>query len=420
MGEAKAVTVALETLGCKLNQAETELLARELSQAGYWLVPPEERADIFILHTCTVTHIADRKSRHLLRSARRHNPDVLSVATGCYAERAPHELAGIPGVKLVVGNKEKPHLLQLLRAAGKTGNAPPRQPAAHLRTRTLLKVQDGCHDPCSYCIVPRTRGRERSLPAEQLIGEVKARITAGYKEVVLTGTKIGSYRQDGLGLKHLLERLLAETAVPRLRLSSLQPQEISPDLIRLWENPRLCRHFHLPLQSGCEAVLHRMRRSYSPAEYQRAVELIRTVVPHAAITTDIIVGFPGESEEEFEGSRRFCQEREFAAIHVFPYSPRAGTPAAHMPAQVEPQVKRERKQRMLDLAGRTAHHFRQRFLGQAMEVLWEREVEAGTWSGLTDNYIRVFTRSKEPLTNRLLPAQLSAMNPRGLWGEVAR
>ena len=420
MGETKAVTVALETLGCKLNQAETELLARELSEAGYWLVPPEEGADIFILNTCTVTHIADRKSRHLLRAARRQNPDALLLATGCYAERAPQELAGIPGVDLVVGNKEKPHLLELLRATGKIGNAQPGQPAAHRRTRTLIKVQDGCNDPCSYCIVPRTRGRERSLPAEQIIVEVRARVTAGYKEVVLTGTKIGSYRQDGIGLKHLLERILAETTVERLRLSSLQPQDLSPSLVHLWGDPRICRHFHLPLQSGCDAVLHRMRRRYSLAEYRRAVESIRARVPDAAITTDIIVGFPGESEEEFEESRRFCQEIGFAGIHVFPYSPRAGTPAARLPDQVEPQVKRERKQRMLELAERSAHLFRKRFLGQTTEVLWEREAEAETWSGLTDNYIRVFTRSKEPLTNRVLPAKLSAMHDRGLWGEVAR
>ncbi len=419
MGE-KTAAIALETLGCKLNQAETELMARELIDAGYQLVPPEEGADIFILNTCTVTHIADRKSRHLLRLAHRRNHQALLIATGCYAEQAPQELAGIPGVGLVVGNKEKSRLPELLRAAERARGARAEPPAEQprLRTRSLIKVQDGCRGPCSYCIVPQTRGREHSLPADRIIDEVRSRLAAGYREVVLTGTKIGAYRQDGGGLRHLLERILAETGVKRLRLSSLQPQELLPDLVRLWEDPQLCRHFHLPLQSGCDPVLRRMRRRYSLAEYWEAVNHIRAIVPEAAITTDIIVGFPGETEEEFEEGYRFCRESGFARLHVFPYSPRSGTAAACMPGRVEPGVVKARVKKMLDLAKESAYLFQQRFLGLIVEVLWERGVGAETWSGITDNYLRVFTKSRRSLQNRVLPARLLSLCEGGLWGEL--
>ncbi|GAH81399.1 unnamed protein product, partial [marine sediment metagenome] len=251
---------------------------------------------------CTVTHIADSKSRRLLRLAHKRNPDGLVVATGCYAQRAPQELAHIEGVNLVLGNEQKPHLLQMLRESGCLSRPVSVQQDYHndFRTRAFIKVQDGCNSFCTYCIVPLVRGGEKSLPPDQIIAEVKQRLADGYKEVVLTGTKIGSYNCGGVNLEQLLEELLAETEVVRLRLSSLQPQEISAELIGLWRDQRLCRHFHLSLQSGNDQVLSRMKRRYSIGGYQQAVALIRDAVPEVAITTDIIVGFPGETEAEFE------------------------------------------------------------------------------------------------------------------------
>jgi len=423
VGEPKGrIRVALGSLGCKLNQAEAELLGRELAQAGYRLVSSFQEADIYILNTCTVTHVADRKSRHWLRLAHRRNPRARLVATGCYAQRAPEELARIEGVSLVLGNEEKSRLLELMSES--LGISSPfsacdearRQHDAGFRTRTLVKVQDGCRGSCAYCIVPLVRGSERSLPVEQVVAEVRQRVVEGYREVVLTGVKIGSYRCDGIGLGGLLQHILGETGVPRLRLSSLQPGEISPELIGLWPDERLCRHFHLSLQSGSDAVLRRMRRDYSVADYRRAVSLIRAQVPGAAITTDIIVGFPGETEAGFEESFDFCREMGFARIHVFPYSPRRGTEAARMPEAVNDGLKRQRSQRVLALAEESAQNFCRQFLGRTMAVLWEQQ-SGGVWSGLTDNYLKVYTRSSEDLSNKLLPAKLVEVYGDGVWGE---
>jgi threonylcarbamoyladenosine tRNA methylthiotransferase MtaB len=404
------IKVALDSLGCKLNQAETELLARQLAQAGYRLVSLSDRADVYILNTCTVTHIADRKSRHWLRLAHWRNPAARLVATGCYAQRVPQELAQIEGVSLVLGNEEKPHLLPLLEESGIISSSIQKGSPANygdgFRTRAFIKVQDGCNSFCSYCIVPFVRGREKSLPVDEVVAEVRHRIGDGYKEVVLTGTEIGSYNYDGVNLRGLLQNILAETNVTRLRLSSLQPQEISPELIRLWSDNRLCRHFHLSLQSGSDGVLRRMKRRYSVSDYQQAVALIRDKLPEAAITTDIIVGFPGETTEEFEQSYQLCQQLEFARIHVFPYSPRQGTEAARMPGQVGDKAKRQRGQKIGALAKESAQNFSQRFLGRTMPVLWEKQTD-GIWSGHTDNYIKVYTKSDKDLTNRLLPMKLA-------------
>jgi threonylcarbamoyladenosine tRNA methylthiotransferase MtaB len=236
--------------------------------------------------------------------------------------------------------------------------------------------------------------------------------------VVITGVKIGAYNHDGVDLKGLLEHILTETDVTRLRLSSLQPQEISPELIGLWRDQRLCPHFHLSLQSGSEGVLSRMKRRYSARNYEQSLSMIRALVPEAAITTDVIVGFPGETDEEFEESYSFCRQMEFARIHVFTYSPRQGTQAARFPRQVEAQVKKQRRQRMLALAEESARAFRQQFLCKVMPVLWEKQSD-GTWSGHTPNYIKVYTRSDDDLTNKLLPVRLVEINGDGVWGEIA-
>ncbi len=413
--------IALDTVGCKLNQAETQLLAQQFARAGYRLVSAADEADVYILNTCTVTHVADRKCRRLLRLAHGRNPDALVVAVGCYAERARQELAQIEGVDLVLDNSEKLHLLPLLEESGRLssplhGQRSSTTTHAGFRTRAFIKVHDGCNSFCSYCIVPLVRGSEKSTPVDQVVADVKGRVAEDYKEVVLTGTKLGSYNYEGVSLSGLLRHILTQTGVARLRLSSLQPQEISPELIRLWLDNRLCRHFHLSLQSGSDGVLSRMKRRYTAGDYQQAVALIRDMVPQAAITTDIIVGFPGETEAEFGQSYQLCRQMEFARIHVFSYSPRQGTQAALMPNQVEAQIKKQRSQRMLTLAKESAQNFRQQFLGKTMPVLWEKRSGDGVWSGLTDNYIRVYAKSDEDLTNKLLPVKLVELVEDGVGG----
>lgn len=414
--------IALDTLGCKLNQAETEFLARQLAEAGHRLVSPVDEADVYILNTCTVTRTADAKSRHRLRLAHRRSPGTLLVATGCYAQRVPQELAQIAGVSLVVGNEEKRHLVQLLLDSGCADSptslmgSPSSNPCPALKTRAFLKIQHGCNRACSYCIVPLVRGEEQSQPVAQVVAEVRQLVANGSQEVVLTGSNVGCYYHDGANLKELLETILAETDVIRLRLSSIQPREIGAELIGLWHNRRLCPHFHLSLQSGSDGVLRRMRRRYSVSEYQQAVSLLRAMLPDVAITTDIIVGFPGETDAEFAESYSLCRQMAFARIHVFAYSPRSGTQAAQLPQQVSDQVKKERRQQMLTLARESARNFNQRFLGKTMPVLWEKP-SGGVWSGLTDNYIKVYTQSNEDLTNKLLPVKLIEIRRDGVWGE---
>jgi threonylcarbamoyladenosine tRNA methylthiotransferase MtaB len=414
-------TIAMDSLGCKLNQAEIEDLGQQLAKAGYRLASPGDKPDIYILNTCTVTHVADRKSRHMLRQARRHYPAARLIAIGCYAHRAPRELAQIDGVELVLCNESKADLVSILGNTfrpGTTGHQTPLYPrASNRRTRAFLKIQDGCHNYCAFCIVPYVRTREESVPAERIIAEVKGRVAAGYQEVVLTGTEVGTYSCDGINLAGLLERILRETDIRRVRLSSLQPMEIKGELIGLWRDPRLCPHFHLSLQSGSDTVLGRMKRRYTVADYRRAVTLIRTSVPEVAITTDVIVGFPGETDEEFRQTVDFCREMGFARIHVFPFSPRPGTTAADMPGRLAPVVTKGRSRQMLALAGQSDIDYRQRFLGRTRHVLWEQR-EAGIWSGLTGNYIRVYTRDDEDLNNRLLPVKLLKIYRDGVWGQL--
>jgi len=429
MSESRNLRVAFYTLGCKLNQAETESLAGQFNEAGFQLVSPGDLADIYVANTCTVTHIADRKSRHWLRLARRRNPRALIVATGCYAQRAPQELA--PIADLVLDNGSKERLLETVEEM--YGYPLPTYPfviaseakQSHIhnsitRARSLIKIQDGCHSPCTYCIVPKVRSPEYSLPAAQIIEEIECKVVAGYKEVVLTGTKIGCYKNDGVDLKWLVECILHGTGIERLRLSSLQPQEISAEFLALWQDKRLCRHLHLALQSGSDPVLLRMRRRYSLDDYQGTMNLVRQAIPDVAITTDVMVGFPGESDDEFEQSYSFCQQAGFANIHVFPFSPRSGTEAARMSDQVRDGAKKKRTERMLVLSRNCRRNFCDQFLGQTMSVLWEKETNPGSgiYSGLTDNYIRVFVQSEKPLSNRITLVKLAGLHDRGMWGEL--
>ncbi|MFQ5879367.1 MAG: tRNA (N(6)-L-threonylcarbamoyladenosine(37)-C(2))-methylthiotransferase MtaB [Dehalococcoidia bacterium] len=417
-------TVAILTLGCKLNQADSQALARELGARGCRVTERPEEADAVIVNSCTVTHVADRKARHLVRLSRRLAPEAIVALTGCYADSGGSRLVQLTGADLVLGNRYKPTLVRRLLALwgedGQDGCYEPLPAEPALRTRAFVKIQEGCNDVCAFCIVPRVRGREESVPIAQVVAQARAHGDEGVREVVLTGTQLGNYGRDmGLadGLRRLLAALLAETRIPRIRVSSLQAQNLSPELLGLWQDPRLCRHLHIPLQSGSDRVLARMRRRYDAALYRRAVALAREHIGDVAITTDVIVGFPGETDEEFQETYRLCQEVGFAAIHVFPYSRRPGTAANLMADHVAAPVKRDRTGRLLALAQEASTAFRRRFWGQTVAVLWEGETGGGCcWQGLTDNYIRVYTRNADDLRNRLLLTRLGDLVEDGVWG----
>jgi threonylcarbamoyladenosine tRNA methylthiotransferase MtaB len=421
----KQPTVSILTLGCKLNQADAETIARGLTAGGVRVSGrPEEGADAFVINTCSVTHVADRKARHLTRLARRLSPGATIVLTGCYAETAPADVATLTGADFVLGNAAKPEipalLLDRLQQRGDPAAGCPTPLRTSLRTRAFVSIQEGCDELCAFCIVPRTRGRERSRTVEDIVRDVLLREAEGVQEVVLTGTQLGNYGRDlgwrEQGPRRLLEELLERTSLPRIRLSSLQAQDITPSLLGLWRDPRLCPHFHLPLQSGADAVLRRMRRRYGAERFRAAAALVREHAPDVAITTDVIAGFPGETDADFEATYRLCEEIGFAAIHAFPYSRRPGTAANLMPDQVPVPVRRERLERLLSLAAASSGAFRRRHLGRVLPVLWE-EAKRGRWQGLTANYLRVYTRADEDLTNKLLPTRLLDLQDEGLSGE---
>jgi len=421
-------TAAIETHGCKLNIADSAELAAQLMSAGYRLVGEDGPADVYIVNTCTVTHVADRKARKALRGARERNPTATVVATGCFAQRSPVALGKIPGVDIVAGNTAKPDLVQrIVEGGGRMAE----RPAAHpmtiapraFRTRATIKIQEGCDQVCAYCIVPRVRGRERSIPAGDIVSRISSHVAEGYMEIVLTGTQLGSYGFDleGMDLKGLVRRILSECAMPRLRMSSLQAQEIGPDILALWSDSRLAPHFHIPLQSGSDAVLARMRRRYTASRYLEAVGLVRRSVPGVSITTDVIVGFPGETDADFEATFSLCERVGFAGIHVFPYSQRPGTSATHYVDQLDDGVKRERMARLLELAGRSAAEYRDGLFGAVRQVLWEnpRLVNGEQhWAGLTDNYVRVIAPSPQDLGNRITGARLLRDSRDGVVAEV--
>ena len=415
--------IALDTLGCKLNQAETELLSRRLREEGHTVVSSRDNPDIYILNTCTVTHTADAKSRQLLRKIHRQNPNAILIATGCYVQRSPETFDNIDGVKLIVGNADKLNLPALLKKNDSLQHSETKtqqqsfKDMSESRTRSFIRIQDGCSNFCSYCIVPFVRGREKSIPADDVLKQIKDRVSEGIKEIVLTGTEIGSYKSDGTGLQELLIRILDESNVQRLRLSSLQPDEVTPGLLDLWDDRRLCPHFHISLQSGSNAVLKNMNRRYDTAIFSRAVALIRSRLPDVAITTDIITGFPGETVEEYQESLGMCREMGFARIHVFPYSRRPGTAAAMMPGQVPDSVKTQRNRNLGVLARQCAESYRSGFTGRNMDVLWETQ-SGGIWSGYTGNYIRMYTRSKSNLASKINQVRLENLYRDGMWGTI--
>src|SRR5579884_3989703 len=450
-------TFAVATLGCKVNQADSDAIGEQMSAAGFVQREFSDRADIYIVNTCTVTHLGDRSSRQLISQARRRHPDALLVVTGCYAELNPKAVAALPGVDLVVGNSGKGSLVETIAEQWKTGTKCNSQASQHTgdstaspqrtqryslpvlpldaqhigsdtalaydglqepqpdnpsrlspfidgttasqtadskfisRTRVQMKVQDGCNNRCTYCIVPYVRGNSRSRSIESIVEHVRRKVRAGFQEIVLTGIHLGDYHPDGdekRDLGDLIATLLRETDIARIRVSSLEPEDFRLEWLELWANPRMCRHLHLPMQSGSDAILRRMARRYTSARYRTIVTTAKQLVPGIAISTDIITGFPGESDEDFEQTYQLAAELQFAKSHVFRFSPRQGTAAARMRGQIQEEVKKVRSERLLRLNDEDARRFRQQFLGQKVEVLIEARKHEH-WEGLTDNYLRV-------------------------------
>ena len=429
--------VFFSNLGCKLNQAEVDRLSRRFVAAGHSLAPELEQADLHVINSCTVTHLAARDSRKLARRGGRLNDALRTVLTGCYATAEPEEAARLAGVDLVVDNRHKDRLLELVHATfpeaqpatspsprrGAEATLPvPYVPIAELlnfggRARALVKVEDGCNMRCSFCIIPSTRGRQRSRPLDEVVEEVRALVAGGYPEVVVTGVQISEYDDDGRRLFDLVAALLERTDVPRLRLTSIAPWKFDDRLLELWTDRRLCRHVHMSLQSGSTETLRRMRRPYTAEAYAELAERLRGAIPGLALTTDVIVGFPGETREEFAESLAFVERLAFARPHVFTFSPRAGTHAATLPDPVPHAEKKARVAEMRALARDTDRAFRQAHLGETLDVVWE-ERKGGRWSGLTDNYIRVFADSDSELAGTRGRARLHVLARGGVEGSL--
>ncbi len=409
-------TVAICTLGCKVNAYESEAVAEQFLNKGYALTEFENAADVYIINTCTVTHLGDRKSRQMIRRTKQKNPDAVLVVMGCYSQTAPEDVLKIPEVDIVLGNEGKNSVYEKVEAYIKdkerlvyiTDIGAVRN-FEHLsvtgyenRTRAILKVQDGCNNFCSYCIIPYARGRNRSNPIENCIEDAKRLSCSGFSEIVLTGIHLASYGKDlgGPFLIDLLEELEKIDGIKRIRMGSLEPTLFDEELLlRMSRLTKICRHFHLSLQSGCDETLARMNRKYKTAEYAAAVAGIRKVFPDAAITTDIMVGFPGETEEEFEKTMQFVEKIAFADAHIFQYSIRKGTKAETMKQQVSPDKKEARSRRLIALTQKSRDCFLEKHIGKEVEVLFEQKHKGcdDIYEGKTDNYITVLLKSEEDI-----------------------
>ena len=421
--------IYLDTIGCRLNQSEIETYARQFRAAGHTLVSNPAEADLTVVNTCTVTNAAAADSRKALRRAARAGSKEV-IATGCWATMEPHKAAALPGVGKVILNPAKDALVaEVLNISLEDFDIEPveRQPipGARLRTRAFIKVQDGCDNRCTFCITTVARGEGRSRTISAVLDDIQAALAGGAQEVVLTGVHLGSWGHDfstPTHLKELVQAILRQTEVPRLRLSSLEPWDLDASFFALWEDQRLARHLHLPLQSGCATTLRRMARKTTPDAFARLVEAARTAIPDIAITTDVIVGFPGESDSEFEESLEFVRQMNFADGHVFTYSPRPGTAAARMPNQVPHATRKARNARMRTILEQSAQAYQNRFVGKQLPVLWESATALGpqgwTVSGLTDNYLRVRAQAPQRLWNQITPVTLTGWTEQGLIGII--
>ncbi len=428
--------VAFCTLGCKVNQYESEAVLEQFLRAGYGQVDFSEYADVYVVNTCTVTHLSDRKSRQMIRRAKQENPSAVLVVMGCYSQTNPEAVLDIPGVDIVIGTEQRTQTVFLVErflkeqspinlVAELTGHCG-FEPLAidgsgQPHTRAFLKVQDGCNQFCSYCIIPYARGRIRSRSITDTLTEAKRLVQAGFCELVLTGIHLASWGKDsGEGnLLQLLESLQQVEGLCRIRLGSLEPTLCDEVFVQgVAALDKVCHHFHLSLQSGSDATLKRMNRKYTTKVYAAAVDRIRCVMPEAAITTDVIVGFPGETEEEFAETVAFLEKIRLADAHIFKYSPRQGTPAAKMPCQIAPEIKEARSKTLLKLTETNKQQFEGAYIGKQEWVLFEQETEPGVYEGKTQNYVTVLVKCNQNLTGKLLPVLIQSYHQGVLRGTI--
>ncbi|WP_054950041.1 tRNA (N(6)-L-threonylcarbamoyladenosine(37)-C(2))-methylthiotransferase MtaB [Numidum massiliense] len=433
--------VAFHTLGCKVNHYETDAMWQLFKRAGYEKVDFEAKADVYVINTCTVTNTGDKKSRQTIRRAVRRNPDAVVAVTGCYAQTSPGDILAIPGVDVVVGTQGRDQLLTHIeehRARRQPVNAVKNimknrefeeldVPAYSERTRASLKIQEGCNNFCTFCIIPWSRGLMRSRKPENVLKQARQLVDAGYKEIVLTGIHTGGYGEDfeDYKLADLLWDLDTIDGLKRIRISSIEASQIDERVLEvLGESDKMCRHLHIPLQAGDDAVLKRMRRKYTVAEYRDKIAKIRQALPDLAVTSDIIVGFPGETDEMFENTYRFIEEINFAELHVFPYSMRTGTPAARMTDQIDEEVKNARVQRLIALSERLSEAYAAKFQNDVLEVIpeqpYKEDPESGLYEGHSDNYLKLVFPANESLVGKLCKVRLDKPGKEYSFGTFVR
>ena len=422
-------------LGCKVNQYESEAIAELFAEKGYEIVGIDEEADVYVINTCTVTNFGDKKSRQLIRKVKRQNENAIVAVVGCYAQTAPKELMEIAGVNLVIGTKDRAQIVEMVeqydRANGVENHVsdimkervfePLSIQKLANRTRAYLKIQDGCSQYCSYCIIPYARGPIRSREPQEVVAEVKRLAENGFKEVVLTGIHVASYGKDrrDTSLLDILKQVHEVEGIERIRFSSIEPNVVTEEFAQTMATlPKVCDHFHLSLQSGCDKTLKEMNRKYDTEKYRQAAATLRKYLPKVALTTDIIVGFPGETEEDFRESYAFAEEIGFAKIHVFPYSPKRGTPAAARKDQLLNAVKAERSHTLIQLSDKMAAEFLADAVGTDAEVLYERAVGDGIYEGHTTNYMKAHGRSEVDLTNRICKTHITRAEGEMLFGDA--
>ncbi|MEH6946695.1 tRNA (N(6)-L-threonylcarbamoyladenosine(37)-C(2))-methylthiotransferase MtaB [Bacillus sp. JJ634] len=418
-------SVAFHTLGCKVNHYETEAIWQLFKSAGYERVEFESMADVYVINTCTVTNTGDKKSRQVIRRAVRKNPDAVIAVTGCYAQTSPAEIMAIPGVDIVVGTQDRVKMLDYIeqykeerKPINAVGNIMKNRvyeeldvPAFTDRTRASLKIQEGCNNFCTFCIIPWARGLMRSRDPKEVIHQAQQLVKAGYKEIVLTGIHTGGYGEDmkDYNLAMLLRELEEQVeGLKRIRISSIEASQITDEVIEVLANSKkVVNHLHIPIQSGSDTVLKRMRRKYTMEFFADRLVKLKKALPNLAVTSDVIVGFPGETEEEFMDTYNFIKEHKFSELHVFPYSKRTGTPAARMDNQVDEEIKNERVHRLIELSNQLAKEYASQFEGEVLEVIPEEQLENGLFEGYTDNYLKVQFEATEEMVGQIVKVKIT-------------
>ena len=426
--------VAFYTLGCKVNQYETEAMLELFEKEGYEKAETEDYADVYVINTCTVTHMSDRKSRQYIRRMKKKNPDAIIAVVGCYSQVSPEEILSIDEVNLVMGTNDRKKIVEEVKkidASRKVSTVDDIMKVKAFeeieinktngKTRAFMKIQDGCDRYCSYCIIPYARGRVRSRDLESIVKEVENLASNGYKEVVLTGIHVASYGKDikdsDIKLLDVIKQINYIEGIERIRLSSVEPILFTDEFVEAVSTmDKVCPHYHLSLQSGCDETLKRMKRRYTTEEYKAIVDRLRAAIPNVSITTDVIVGFPGETNEEFDKTYEFLKDIELTHMHVFKYSPRKGTPAATMENQVDPSTKHDRSEKLLQLNEENFNKFGQKMLDKEFNVLFEQKVGDNKYEGLTENYVKVIVESDNDISEQILKVKIKDVKNEFLEG----